>query len=476
MTAAAERLAEPRYVVASGVLLLTGAIGVLAGYDPKLAIAAAIGLAFVVVAIADLAVGVAIFGTITYLELAPIAGGGPAVSFAKLAGLTLAISWLATMASHGGRGRLFFTSHPAMSVGLIFFIVWGGLSSLWAEDPGETYGAVGRFALNAALLPIIYTALRRPKHVRWVAIGIVVGAGMAAAYGVIAAPSAAEAAASATAAGDLNRISGTIGDPNLLASVLIVGVVMALSLSLDPSRSAPLRLGSVGVSLLSLSAIFATASRGGIVALAAALIAAVFLAGQRRGRMIFTATSVVVVAVGYFAVFASPAQVERLSIADGGAGRTDIWKVGWRMVEAEPIHGVGVGNFPVSSVHYLLVEPGAIERSEFIVDRPAVAHNMYLEVLAELGIPGLVFFLTFILIGLWCAIKAGRLFTEMGEEGLALIANGIAVGLISTLAADFFLSNAVGKLLWLLVALGPAVLSVATAMRDRGEGPLTSGP
>jgi O-antigen ligase len=469
VTAAVARLTDPRYPIAAGILLLTMAIGVLAGYEPKLAIAAAFGLAFVVIAIGDLAVGVAIFGTLTYLELAPVAGGGPAVSFAKLAGLTLAISWIATLTTgRGARARLFFTSHPAMTAAMVFFVVWAALSATWAEDPGPTSGAVGRLALNVALVPIIFTALQQAKHLRWVAVGIVAGAFLAATYGLIAAPNAAEAAVSVTAAGDLNRISGTVGDPNMLASVLVVGIVMALTLCLDRTRSAPLRIACIGVALLSMSAVFATASRGGIVALGAALFAAVILGGPLRPRLALAAVTVVVFSVGYFAIFASQAQVNRLSISDGGAGRTDIWKVGWRMVEANPLHGVGAGNFPVSSIHYLL-EPGAIQQDEFIVDRPAVAHNMYLEVLAELGIVGLTLFLSFILISLAAGIRAARKFDHLGEDGLALIARGIAVGLISTLAADVFLSNEVGKLLWLLIALGPATLSVATLMTKRAE-------
>ena len=467
MTAAAARLTDPRYPIAAGIFGLTVAIGALAGYEPKLAIAAALGLAFVVVAIGDLAFGVAIFAVLTYLELAPVAGGGPAVSFAKLAGLTLAISWLATLTTgRGGRARLFFSSHPAMTAAMVFFVVWAALSATWAEDPGPTSGAVGRLALNVALVPIIFTALREAKHLRWVAVGVVAGAFLAATYGLITTPNAAEVAVSQTAAGDLNRISGTVGDPNMLASVLVVGIIMALTLALDRTRSAPLRIGCVGVALLSMSAVFATASRGGIVALAAALFAAVALGGPLRPRFALAAVTVVVVGVGYFAIFASAAQVDRLSVSDGGAGRTDIWKIGWRMVEANPVHGVGAGNFPVSSIHYLL-EPGAILRDEFIVDRPAVAHNMYLEVLAELGVVGLTLFLTFILISLSTGIKAARKFDELGEDGLALIARGIAVGLISTLAADVFLSNEVGKLLWLLIALGPATLSVATLMAKR---------
>ena len=192
--------------------------------------------------------------------------------------------------------------------------------------------------------------------------------------------------------------------------------------------------------------------------------------------MALAASSLVIAAIAYFAFVASPAQIDRLQQADGGAGRTDIWKVGWRMVEANPMLGVGAGNFSVSSIHYLLVEPGAIERDEFIVDTPAVAHNMYLEVLATMGLPGLALFLSILALSLWTAIRAAKIFDRIGDDGLALIARGFAVGLISTLASDFFLSNEFSKLLWLLVGLGPAMLAIATRMEGETKVPEAGDP
>lgn len=470
MTAVAVRFTEPRHLATVGVLFLGAVVGVLAGYDPKLAIAAAIGMAFVIVAIGDLAVGIAIFAALTFLELSPVAGG-PAVSFAKVAGLTLAISWLAALASDRGRARLLFASHPALTASLAFFVTWMALSGLWAEEPASTWTSVGRYALNVALVPIIYTGIREPKHVRWVAGGIAGGAALAAFYGLIVAPSVAGAVTSVTAAGDLNRVTGTIGDPNLLASVLIVGLVMSMALCLDKGRSSVARISTGTIALLCLAAVFATVSRGGIVALAAAMLAAVAFGGPLRGRMALAVGAVAVATVIYFAAFASETQVDRLTNADGGAGRTDIWQIGWRMVEDKPVNGIGSGQFSISSIHYLLIEPGAIERDEFIVDVPAVAHNMYLEALAETGIIGLAFFLSILTIALWTAVRAASHFDRAGEEGLALIARGVAVGLISIYAADFFLSAGLSKLLWLLIGLGPAMLAIAMRMETKEEEP-----
>jgi putative inorganic carbon (HCO3(-)) transporter len=473
---AVARLAEPRYLTGVIGFFLAVVMGALAGVDPKLAIAGALAIAFVLVALTDLAIGLTIFSVLTFLELAPVAGG-PAVSFAKLAGLTLAISWLASATTDRQRTRLFFSAHPGLTAVIVLFLLWNVLSIVWAESSSTAESTVFRYALNVVLFPIVYAAIREPRHLRWIAAAFAVGAGMAASYGLVVVPSAAGAASSVTAAGDLDRISGTIGDPNLLASVLVVGLVMSLAVTLDGTRLPITRALCAFGCMLSMLTIFATVSRGGVIALAAALLAAVVVAGQWRGRVALGVALLVTISVGYFALVASDAQIQRLENADGGSGRTDIWKVGWRMVEAHPGVGVGTGNFSVSSIHYLLVKPGALERDEFIVDEPAVAHNLYLEILAELGIPGLALFMALVLTSMYSAVRAGNLLDRLGEPGLGMVSRAVAIGLFSTMAADFFLSAELSKQLWLLLALGPAALGLARRMQKAAASsqPASSG-
>jgi O-antigen ligase len=152
-----------------------------------------------------------------------------------------------------------------------------------------------------------------------------------------------------------------------------------------------------------------------------------------------------------------------------GTGRLDLWTVGWRMVEEEPLQGVGAGNFPVSSVHYLL-QPGAIERADYIVGSPKVAHNTYLELWAELGIVGLVLFLILAGSCLYAALRAARSFGRQGDERMEIIARALFVALAALLAADFFGSRLANKEIWLLLGLAPALLAIA---RSR-EGPASS--
>jgi O-antigen ligase len=118
-------------------------------------------------------------------------------------------------------------------------------------------------------------------------------------------------------------------------------------------------------------------------------------------------------------------------------------------------------------VHYLIA-PGTIRRSDLIVDQPKVAHNIYLHILAEMGIVGLVPFLLILAFSLRCALLAGREFGRRGDTAFDLVSRSVFVGLIGILSADFFASEQFSKQLWLLLGIGPALLAMAQR-RDEAE-------
>ena len=138
------------------------------------------------------------------------------------------------------------------------------------------------------------------------------------------------------------------------------------------------------------------------------------------------------------------------------------------MFEANTVKGVGGGNFSESSVHYLL-RPGVAPRSDKIIDKPAVAHNSYLEMLAELGIVGGGLFLAIIAFSVVAAGRAARAFARLGDLRMEVVCRALVAAMAGTLAADFFISEQVSKQFWLLLALGPAMLGIARrASGDRG--------
>jgi O-antigen ligase len=135
------------------------------------------------------------------------------------------------------------------------------------------------------------------------------------------------------------------------------------------------------------------------------------------------------------------------------------------MVQANPVVGVGSGNYTIAESDYLLF-PGAIQRGDFIVDKPLVAHNIYLHVLAEMGVIGLALFLSLLALCIASAVRAVAIFRDRGEHALEMLGRALVVALAAILAADFFVSEQYSKQLWLLLAMGPALLAIAR----RGAG------
>jgi O-antigen ligase len=136
------------------------------------------------------------------------------------------------------------------------------------------------------------------------------------------------------------------------------------------------------------------------------------------------------------------------------------------MVSAHPVRGVGSGNFQLTSGHYLLERPGAI-KYDYFIDKPKVAHNTYLHVLAELGFVGLGLFLAIIGFAIACAWSAAQRFKQAGDLDMELLTRGVLLAIIGLLSADFFISGQYSKQLWLLLGLGPAMLAIAKTRASR---------
>ena len=430
------------------------AVGLLAGIDPRLAVAAAVGSTFVLVVLVDITAGLCVFAVLIFAEQVP-ALGGPALSFSKLAGLLLAVSWLAYLTTHGARGRNFMAVHGTFTLVLGAFLTWAALSTLWAESPIAGAGSVVRYSLNVLLFLIVFTAASTRSRALAVIVAFVAAATLSAIFGLVTPAQFDEGEG-------LTRFGGSVGEPNEFAALVGAALMLAAALAAAAVRAPALRLAAIGSAGLCTATMFLSLSRAALVALASGLLVAVAVAGRYRGAAAVVAVVIGVSGVTYFAVLAPPESRERVTYAEGGSGRTDIWTVGWRMVEDEPLRGIGAGNFQTTSVHYLL-EPGAIERDEFIVDQPKVAHNIYLQVLAELGVVGLALFLAILGFSLVCALKAAKRFNAAGDGQMAIISRGLVVALVALLAADFFASEQHSKQLWLLLGLAPSLLAVAHA-------------
>lgn len=456
----AARLRAPTNYGTVALLGLCCVVGLIAGVEPKLALVAAFAFAFALVIFVDFTLGVAIFAGASFLEVLNL---GSSATVGKLGGGLVIFAWVALLATRQNREHTFVEDHPGMSFVLLAFLGWILLGLTWAESQSDVMTALSRYIPNVALIPIVYTAARDRRGAMAVMVGLVIGALISVVYG-LANPGEEEA-----------RLEGSALDPNELASVLVAGVALSAAFVANAKRGSIGRLAAFSAVFLCVLGIFLTVSRGGLIALAVALIASIFLAGRWR-PLAFVAT--ILIACGgfyYFAVLAPPEARERIATTSQGEselkqGRTTIWKVAERIVEAKPVTGVGANNFQDSARRYLL-EPGALARTDLIISTPRVVHNTWLGIAAELGLVGLGMFVVIVLFCVGSAIKAARHFSALGDRGGEALARGLAVGLIGILVADAFISQEYSKPLWILLGLGPALLGVAQraakAQRDR---------
>jgi O-antigen ligase len=428
-----------------------GGFGLLAGIDPLVALAAALALAYAGLTMANLRLGLCLFTIIAFIDVFPVPLGS-AASLTKLAGVVLALAWLASTVLGRSTGRGLLDEQPWLALLIVAFLAWATLTAVWAPSSAAALGAVARYGLNGLFFLIVLGAVRTRRDVTYVVSAFLVGAAFSAAYG-IAVPSA-----STTGEADLQRVTGTIGDPNEFAAVLVAA--LPLGVALAAAREWPRSVRALGIATagLSVAGVLLSVSRGGFISLLVVLVAGAALAGRWRAKALFVVPLVILAGVGY--LLANPAALTRVTESNGGTGRTDLWQVGWRMVRDRPVLGVGAGNFADASIRYLL-QPGRLERSDLIADTPKVAHNTYLAILAELGLVGATMFVALAGVAIASGVRATRMFARQRDGPMEMLTRGWLTAMAGLLTADAFLSAEFSKQLWLLLALGPALLAVA---------------
>jgi O-antigen ligase len=431
-------------------------IGFIAGAEPKFGIAAALAAVYTLVVFTNLSAALTILVVVVFAESTPLAG--PALSATKIAGLLLTLGWVARVATQRSeRGSELFSAHPAISYVLALFVGWVAISMLWAQDVTLARDDAIVFLLVAILYVIVFSAVRTRRQAMAVIGAFVFGCAFTATYGIVLRPD--------TNGQSAVRLASTINDPNFLAMILVAGLILGGACIFAARGNRVVQLGAFTAVILCCIAFFLTGSRGGIVGLGAALIAGIVFGGRWRVQITFWAVAITGLAVAYYTMLAPPLVREKISAATAGEvsradTRSTIWTVAWRMAEDNPITGVGAGNFATRSIDYI-IEPGITYRTDRVIDNPGVSHNTYLGVLAEFGIVGLALFLAILVFSIACMIRAVHRFERNRDGPMEVIARGLLIALAGILASAFFISAESNKVVWLMMAMGPAVLAIA---------------
>jgi putative inorganic carbon (hco3(-)) transporter len=121
------------------------------------------------------------------------------------------------------------------------------------------------------------------------------------------------------------------------------------------------------------------------------------------------------------------------------------WGIALEEFGSSPVLGVGPGNFEKRYIEF------GLPTDE---DGPITTHNAYLNILAELGLPGLVLFLGYL------AVSWGLLRRRIPDDPAAnAFRSSLAAGFVIALVGSMFLTEQYYAPLWLLPALSATLVS-----------------
>ena len=430
-------------------LVVCGAAGLLVAFgiaftvDPRLGmlgLAAPVALAM----IASPAVGTGVLLLAMPMEeLAAISGGG---TLNKLIGLSAVGAWLLHTLLRREPIRA-----PAIALPLAGLVLWGAASVLWAVDPGASIHTLVTYLQLLGLYLLVVNVLATPAALRRALHAHVAGATALSVMGLYL-----------TWQGVLQRGRTAIVvdhqlllEPNAYAAALILPVAICLTGSLDRHRGTFERLALTLAGALCVTTLLLTMSRGAVVALAVMAI----VVSVARGQLLLPVLAVLIAIPGL--LLAPPEFWDRwtqaATLADRGAGRLDIWRVGWVVIRQHPFLGVGLGCFPVVYYEYLSQAAGISWRhaqavAEVLIKYP---HNIYLGTTAELGIPGIGLLLAALGLHLRAAFQTWRGLQARRHPAAELALTAVAaLFALAVQGAAFDIAHR--KYLW--VALGVAAL------------------
>lgn len=262
-----------------------------------------------------------------------------------------------------------------------------------------------------------------------------------------------------------SRVGGVFDQPNMLGAFFVYTMFFFLSFFLYYWRS--LKYWFLLIPFLAcLRGIMVTFSRGAYMAFGFGALMTTFF----RSKVLFIISLFLIMTSLINPIYLPEGMRERLAstfggekvmstnvedITDKSAGnRIIIWKGAVEMIKAKPMFGFGYGTFPYIIGYFVPVM------------KDVDAHNTYLIIAAEMGVPALLIFLLI----LFMLIKnAAWLLKRTKERYFKAFAVGILGNIFGLLAANMFgsrlNSEEVSSYFWIFAGL----IMAAVNMKKRGE-------
>ena len=323
-------------------------------------------------------------------------------------------------------GRLRGATLPGVGIAAIVFLVVVTAADVQALEPHLSLPQLRWLAAAVGLLLATLMFCRTRRSLVVVAAGAVLGLALAGGQGIFQELSGTFSSVEILVHGQVvRRIQGSFGHPNSFAGYLAVYIPLAAAIALSRAFSLPLRAFSVLALALALVSLDYTNTRAAVVALAAGAVIWLAVVHPRAA-----VAAVMVLAIGTAALLPSTL-TERLQSTSGGEVglRTDIWGSALDIASQHPLFGVGGGNFPVAYSELPSTPAFASQRrllhgAQEVV--PPHAQSLYLNILAEDGMIGIVAFTLLAIAAVGTAYRASHVRDPQGRA----IGLGLGVGLM----------------------------------------------
>jgi O-antigen ligase len=238
-----------------------------------------------------------------------------------------------------------------------------------------------------------------------------------------------------------DRAAGIIAEPNFAAGILVVSLPFFAYFSAVKNQSRRSQACYLAGMLMTISAIYFTGSRMGILLIMLFVIGACIIHRDEIMKKSYILPVLFTLPIGLYLLTALRSTTTRrflrlISYLQGGAGdgsireRLDLLMSGINMLGDKPMTGVGPGNFPIAIQEYLGY------------DSIKYSHNTYIDVASQTGLIGLcLFFLVLILI-----------FKSLLYIDHDRLSSHYILSYILLLGSMFFLSNLFSTYFWFVFA------------------------
>jgi O-antigen ligase len=253
------------------------------------------------------------------------------------------------------------------------------------------------------------------------------------------------------------RPLGPSSDPNYEALSLVMAVPLAIWLIRYEQRDLWKWIGRICSPILAF-AVFVSQSRGGLLALGV-MAALAWMNSRRKGKLLlgFAAAAALMFAISPGDMIKRIEQIQVQGEASTGAevstrARVELVRAGIRMMEEHPVFGIGLDQFKSVEFHYnsMLAD---------LAPDPKIAHNTYIQLGAEGGIPTLALYLAIMGVTLATCRKTQKL--PGVPENISALALSFQIGLIGIMVAEFFLTAQYVKEIWVFISLAPNLYAIS---------------